>query len=158
MGVANWGSEKRGGKRSGAWHIERGLADCGRQSKRTFSMTAISACKYRKDEKQQREGKSRKSGNWEAARIRTTCYTQHPHSTHTQPELTVCNCNSHKFSSILVFGFSAWTLPLILPSMHPAHPAELSQRFATLALFKYLHDFRLLALLSFKMAATHTQM
>lgn len=77
---------------------------------------------------------------------------------HTHPELTVCNCNSHKFSSILVFGFSAWTLPLTLPSMHPAHPAELSQRFATLALFKYLHDFRLLALLSVKMAATHTQM
>lgn len=76
---------------------------------------------------------------------------------HTQPELTVCNCNSHKFSSILVFGFSAWTLPLTLPSMQPAHPAELSQRFATLALFKYLHDFRLLALLSFKMAATHSR-
>lgn len=61
MGVANCESEKGGGKRSGAWHIERGLADCGRQSKRTFSMTAISACKYRKDEKQQREGRAGKA-------------------------------------------------------------------------------------------------
>lgn len=84
-------------------------------------------------------------------------YSTPSQHTHTHPELTVCNCNSHKFSSILVFGFSAWTLPLTLPSMHPAHPAELSQRFATLALFKYLHDFRLLALLSFKMAATHSR-
>lgn len=84
-------------------------------------------------------------------------YSTPSQHTHTHPELTVCNCNSHKFSSILVFGFSAWTLPLTLPSMHPAHPAELIQRFATLALFKYLHDFRLLALLSFKMAATHSR-
>lgn len=72
--------------------------------------------------------------------------------THTHTHTGNCKCNSNKFSSISVFG-----LCLLSAFSHFLRSSSWkSAALTTVAVFKYLHDFRLLAQLSFKMAVSHT--
>lgn len=72
--------------------------------------------------------------------------------THTHTHTDNCKCNSNKFSSISVFG-----LCLLSAFSHFLRSSSWkSAALTTVAVFKYLHDFRLLAQLSFKMAVSHT--
>jgi len=72
--------------------------------------------------------------------------------THTHTHTDNCKCNSNKFSSISVFG-----LCLLSAFSHFLRSSSWkSAALTTVAVFKYLHDFRLLAQLSFKMAVKHT--